>query len=94
MANKLLSTKEIAVIFGVSFKAIQKLALEGKISCYKFDGDFRKKKRGSKMFFKLSEVKQFFKQHHELSVYELLTNLHDKVERIEGLLLRGFKCTG
>jgi excisionase family DNA binding protein len=93
MANKLLSTGEVAARLGVSRKVIQRLALEGKISCYKLDGDFRKKKRGSKMFFKLSEVKLFFKQHHELSVYELLTSLHRKVDSIEKHL-RGSRCTG
>jgi hypothetical protein len=97
MESKLLSTKETAAKFGVPFKVIQKLAGEGRISCYKFSGDARKKKRGAKMFFREKEVRKYFQEHREASVYELLHSLHSKVEAIERYLKnkrRAKQCIG
>lgn len=94
MANKLLSTKETAVKVGVPVKVIQKLAGEGHIPCYKLGGDGRKKLRGARMFFKEKEVRRYFEEHREASVYELLNSLHSKVEKIEKFLLRRrVQCT-
>ena len=93
MESKLLSTKETAVRLGVPFKVIQKLAGEGRISCYKLGGDARKKKRGARMFFREKEVRSYFEEHHEVSVYELLTKLHNKVDSIEKHLRRA-RCIG